>query len=376
MKLLYLLPFLSLTLALPSPAPQDGNEPVEPGKDIAGPKGDFTASDASTDFPFGTKLSTSIEGASIDAFGTLHAVNGTHLMNLKTGDIIFQKSRDEKADPQTQQFSSSRKLSKDGPWLLGDAAGQGVYTIGNDKKAEESYRADWLQPNDMVVSGNGKNVYFAGNNYGEGTGDVWYSLNKDKPVQIPLHKDMYRANGIELSADDSWLFTTSVKMGPKGSGKIEGASVWKIKIAKDGKPEGDWQQAIDLFKVVGQKFAEEAGMDPDGMRIDINGYMYSTLNAFERVLKWNTAATLDKPETQVIQLKSVYFPTNLELGGPEGKTLYVVGTCKKDSRATSCVDKLEGLKDAGREFTRLNGKLKCKLKKGAARKARRAAFKA
>jgi gluconolactonase len=66
----------------------------------------------------------------------------------------------------------------------------------------------------------------------------------------------------------------------------------------------------------------------------VDGNLFVSLNAFRSVLKWNIHAN---PATStVIKLETVEFPANLELGGNEGKDLFVIGQCSGQNSA--CVD--------------------------------------
>jgi sugar lactone lactonase YvrE len=76
------------------------------------------------------------------------------------------------------------------------------------------------------------------------------------------------------------------------------------------------------------------GLDPDGMRCDVDGYLFISLNEFQSFLEWNILA--NSATSTVIKLETVQFPANLELAGSEGKDLFVIRQCSGQNSA--CVD--------------------------------------
>lgn len=327
----------------------------------------FKPVDASGDFPIVKTMGPTIEGVSIDNQGAHHAVNKTSLINLVTGKAVHTNLAEK------LQFSSSRGL-KNGDFLLGDAVGHTVYTISGGNAKPRFVSDQWKQPNDMAMSADESRFYFSGMNYMEGTGDVWFGDRNNKLTQIPFgDAKIGRTNGIELSKDGCTLYVTSAENTVSGTDdapiiKVTGAKVFSIALDKaSGLPAkgAKWTQVIDLYAEAGEE-AKKAEADPDGMRLDSEGWMYSTLNAHGRVLRWNTK---NPKENEVIKLATVAFPTNLEMGGKDGKLLVVVGGCaKKDEKdpnevRQACVDKME-VPYEGRAWAALTGKSSgCKPKR-------------
>jgi len=309
--------------------------------------GTLVATDASAKFPLVKEMGASIEGVSVDAHGNILCVNSTHVVNLSKNVVLFSEIVAPGTDAAATPFFASSRVLKTGEVIFGDAARKKVFSLRSStckppQPPQVKFATDtFLQPNDMAVSGNFNRFYFSGQNFSAGTGDLHFAAaNEAKPTLFPI--DIGRANGIELSVDDKTLFIT-------GARTVEGvtnvAKVFKVKLDDKGVPVPNvpLDVAIDLFAAA----KSDGSMDPDGMRIDIEGTMYSTLNAFKSILVWSTA---DPTKFEKVALATVKFPSNLEMGGPDGKTLVVVGRC--DDGTTACVDEIK-VPHAGKAFTKL-----------------------
>ncbi|OJD14693.1 hypothetical protein AJ78_04984 [Emergomyces pasteurianus Ep9510] len=79
--------------------------------------------------------------------------------------------------------------------------------------------------------------------------------------------------------------------------------------------------------------------DIDGMRTDVDGNLYATLNGEGKVL-------------QTILTTGVKSPINVELGGKDGKTLFTIGKCE-DNSEVGCAASFQ-VDKAGRTFVELN----------------------
>ena len=228
---------------------------------------------------------------------------------------------------------------------------------------------EFLQPNDMALTGCGRYLYFSGMNYtsdsiaGESGELAWIDMWK-APLDRKLNKvskqaladaKVYRSNGIEVidKAGQEYVYLTSAR---NVKDQVVSTQIIKFTVDKStGEPKNP-VMALDIGKyleengVIPQAELTKVGMDPDGMRADVAGNLYITLNAFKAVLRWNT----ETGEGVLAELKTVFFPTNLELGGQNGDEVYVVGKCEGNKE--SCVDviKFAGNK-VGRAFAYLNG---------------------
>lgn len=331
------------------------------------------AEDASAIFPFGKKLGTKAEGCSVNAAGIIHATDGSNIINLQDGTVALKGPGSAATDP-TSWLASSRFL-RNGDLIAGDAVGKKVFLVqkGQDPATPQVLLESptFLQPNDMAVTGCGRYLYFSGMNYTQDSvaGEVgelgWIDLWAP-PIQRTLQKvtvpvlagaNIYRTNGIEVvdKAGEEILYITSAR---NVNFAVVSTTITRFTIDKTtGEPKNP-TLALDLGAYLSANFGipqaklTEVGMDPDGMRADLAGNLYMTLNAFKKVLRWN-------PETgagTLVSLKTVAFPTNLELGGKDGGELYVVGKCEGNKE--SCVDvvRFGGERNVGKAFAWLNAK--------------------
>ena len=331
MKFMLLLALAALTLALPT----GGNAP--------GAAVELQAEDGAAKYPGALLLGGGIEGCSVDAKGNMYALNATAFVPLAdTPARVLLPGVDK-----TNHFAGSRFTRSLGA-LVADAVGHQVLCAGDGKDGKPLFvEPGMLQPNDFTVSKDEKRIYLSGMNYEANTGDLWFydvAANKATKVALPdaATKATFRFNGIELSPDDSTLFVTNAENTANMSA-VARAEVLQFAIdPATGVPVYE-KVAIDLQAVLTEKGLAPAdakglkldGMDPDGMRMDSKGTLFVTLNAFGRVLKWTVGS---KPcDASVINLKTIVNPSNLELGGPEGKDLVVIGRCAAE-KEKSCVD--------------------------------------
>lgn len=316
------------------------------------------AEDASTIFPFGLKLGSTAEGASVDAHGIIYATDGSNIINLKDGTIAL---RGPGSSP-TSLLSSSRFLPGN-KLIAGDAVGHTIYSAQNANEIKTILQsAEFLQPNDIAVSSSGNTLYFSGMNY---TADsvagvdgelAWLDLSEYTPTLKKVSKEVlaqgqvYRSNGIEII--DQNLYLTSAQ---NKNFTVASTVVTCFELDTTGEPKNP-KVVLDIAEYIekhtGGQFTQyemvKTGIDPDGMRADIAGNLYLTLNAYQKVLRWN-------PKTGdgvLVNLKTVAFPTNLELGGPKGDEVYVVGKCTGNKE--SCIDVIKFAdRHPGRAFTSL-----------------------
>jgi len=330
------------------------------------------AEDASKIYPVGLYLGTRAEGASVNAAGIIHATNGSNIINLKDGKVAL-KGPGSAAENPTSLLASSRFL-QNGDLIAGDAVAKKVYMVqkgGDPSKPLVLLESDkFLQPNDMAVSGCGRFLYFSGMNYtSDSIGGVdgelaWVDLWAP-PIARKLNKvstqdlsKVCRTNGIEVleTGGKEYLYLTSAQ---NKNFSVISTQIFRFELDKTTGEPYNGIVVLDIAKYleehtdgeITQKKLVKDGMDPDGMRGDIKGNLYITLNAYGSVLRWN-------PETGdgvFVKLKTVAFPTNLELGGPKGDELYVVGKCEGNKQ--SCIDVVKFREhNVGRAFAYQNMK--------------------
>lgn len=294
----------------------------------------LVAKSAVKDFPVIKYMGATIEGASVDKAGDLFAVNKTHLMNLAEaggGSLILGND---------SSFFASSRFTRTLGVLVGDATLHTVWQKIHSAMQAPLFlpNAHMLQPNDMAISADESRIYLSGMNYAADTGDVWYyDVHKHVLKRVDLSiadPKIFRTNGIELSPDDKELYITSAQNSLNDT--VIGAKIFRFLIEHEtGIPQNP-VEVIDLYETLAEKGLDgaKAQMDPDGMRIDMKGNLFISLNSFGAVLIWNINA--DPGSSKIITLETVKFPSNLELAGKEGKDLYVVGMC--EGGLDACID--------------------------------------
>jgi sugar lactone lactonase YvrE len=133
--------------------------------------------------------------------------------------------------------------------------------------------------------------YLSGTNYDANTGDLWfYDITHKSLHNIDLSgtdPKFFRTNGIELSPDDTELFISSAQNNPDET--VRAAQIFRFQIDnKTGIPE-QRRVAIDLYETLdamGLDPGASPGLDPDGMRFDVDGNLFISLNEFQSILKW------------------------------------------------------------------------------------------
>ena len=330
------------------------------------------AEDASADFPAALKFGTKIEGASVNAKGHLFAVDGSNVVSLSDGTVVL-KGPGSAAEKPISFLAGSRFL-KNGDLVATDAVGHLAFTVpkGADPNSPLTLVTSdkFLQPNDLAVTACGRFIYFSGMNYTSDSvagehGEVgWIDMFapplsrslKKLPKEILAAGQVFRANGIEIieKGGKEYLYLTSAE---NKADAVVSTRIIRFEIDKfTGEPKTptvalDIGARLETEGVITQAELTKVGMDPDGMRADSKGNLYMTLNAFKSVLRWD----IDEDKLTLVELKTVFFPVNLEFGGENGDDLVVVGKCEGNAKA--CVDRIKFEdKPVGRAFSILNGK--------------------
>jgi gluconolactonase len=153
-----------------------------------------------------------------------------------------------------------------------------------------------------------------------------------------------RANGIEISNDEKHLYASETWANDM---KIYKNVVWKYDIDQNTGHISNKRLHFDM-KEIDEELQGKAG-DIDGVRTDMAGNLYLVRNGEPgEVVKVS-------PEGKImtrIKLEGIIEPTNIELGGPHGTTLFIVGKCRADVNK-ACIDTWENYDAPGRAFFNL-----------------------
>ncbi|KAG6553718.1 hypothetical protein Mapa_004633 [Marchantia paleacea] len=189
------------------------------------------------------------------------------------------------------------------------------------------------QPNDVAVAPRSGRIYMSGGDYGKvntvvGDGDLWMCQAKSPFTETAVDGlgDLNATflghfgltNGIEVSPDEKTLYLTeSFHVAAEPYSNI----IWKFDIDENGGVHN--RQIFVNFT----QLDDSGWVDLDGIRTDVEGNLFVTKNGlFGQTDKFHPNGT----HLLTIQLPTIFETTNLEFGGPEGKTLYMSGKCIDD----------------------------------------------
>ena len=208
-----------------------------------------------------------------------------------------------------------------------------------------------LQPNDLAISTQRETlIYLSGQTFSSDTtagvsGDLW-TCDNGKASQVTSDilagAGIHRTNGIETSPDGQSLYLSSAK-------NVKGAVVEnRIYRFQTDKLTGALlkQPPTVFYEFTGV----DAAVDIDGMRTDVEGNLFVSRNGKGQVVKISPQGKL----LMVISLPGMGGPSNLELGGVKGKTLFAIGKCLAN-KTVGCAVSIE-LDTVGKAFSALQKK--------------------
>lgn len=186
-------------------------------------------------------------------------------------------------------------------------------------------------------------------------GDLWYYdivSKKLTEVSSDLLKaaGIHRVDSLEVSNNDKYLYVAS---GETKDSSISASKIFRFEIDATTYAPVNPKLVLDIFPALSAigVDAKGQGMEAAGMRSDVDGSLFIALNRGKAMLKWKVEDSAANAE--LVVLATVAFPVSLELGGDEGKTLYVVGRCDDGKKA--CVD-VYNHDVPGRAWANLNAK--------------------
>ncbi|CAM9316785.1 unnamed protein product [Chrysoparadoxa australica] len=182
--------------------------------------------------------------------------------------------------------------------------------------------AEMLEPNDVTWSNSTGRVFLTGHIWSPlteaGDGDIWTCSAEGEAIRLDSG-EYGRTNGIELSPDETVLYVSesfNVDSNPTAS------VVWQFDVDVVTGALANKRLFVDFEELDGS-----GSIDIDGIRADTEGNLYVTRHGSGKV-----EVLVPDPVTGASQLintinLSFQHPTNLAFGGPEGRTLHVVGRC-------------------------------------------------
>ena len=202
----------------------------------------------------------------------------------------------------------------------------GKITVLTDRYQGKRYN----QPNDLTVDSHGR-IYFSDPQYGDRKGmemrdakgrtvEGVYRIDPDGTVTRIIGREVERANGVLVSADDRYLYVADNNNNTPGGAR----KLWRFDLRKDG--------SVDLTS---KKLLYDwgTGRGPDGLKQDRKGRLYvaAGLNKpsppFEPAKDKKGGIYVLSPEGKLLTFLPVPTDevTNCAFGGDDLKTLYVTG---------------------------------------------------
>ncbi|MFM8273952.1 MAG: SMP-30/gluconolactonase/LRE family protein, partial [Gemmata sp.] len=201
----------------------------------------------------------------------------------------------------------------------------GKRTVLTDKFNDKKYN----QPNDLTIDGRGR-IYFSDPRYGPrddmqqtdekgNTIEGVYRIDPDGKVTRVIGREVNRANGVLVSADDKYLFVADNNNDKNGPRKL-----WRFDLRADGTVDPKSQKLLYDWKT---------GRGPDGVKQDSKGRLYVAggLNKpteAEPATDVKGGVYVIDPESGSL-LAFIGVPsdevTNCAFGGDDLKTLYITG---------------------------------------------------
>ncbi|CAM6083955.1 unnamed protein product [Calypogeia fissa] len=327
--------------------------------------------------PENSQFGPKIEGTSVDSLGRVYAVDFQDQtrqlgqLSNERGEVdqkLFFKWGDKKSYFNGIRFFPVPRDDSNvfATAFLADKKGQVIQVIQSKKDGVVRGRVfckdkHMIEPNDVAVSYTTMKVYSTGLNYAPNTtygdGDIWIC---DIPKDSAIHsadlgeggsvakatrlKLQGRANGIEVSSDEKHLYATETWATDM---KIHSNVVWKYDIDQETGLLSNKRLFFDM-KEIDEELQGTAG-DIDGVRTDMAGNLFLVRNGEPgEVVKVSPEGKL----VTRIKLPGIIEPTNIELGGPHGTTLFIVGKCRENQKL-GCIDKWENYDSPGRAFFHL-----------------------
>ncbi|PGH28792.1 hypothetical protein GX50_08467 [[Emmonsia] crescens] len=305
-----------------------------------------------------------IEGASVNKAGDVYAVDFRGKGATSTSSFGFFHQTSGGVDKVVGQdpiviakgsedtFLAGARFVKGGEKvLIADAQNKRVMAVDVASKQASVFceNAQMLQPNDIAISTKRDCLIFlSGQKYVETTvagehGDLW-TCDGNKATQfspaILKKADIHRTNGIEAEPKGEFLYLSSAANVKSVVGNLK---IFKFALDKET------GALLEKDPVIFHDFSHEKDADLDGMRTDVDGNLYVSLNGAGKIAKLDPSGKL----LQYITTPGVKGPSNLELGGKDGKTLFAVGRCDNKDKTPGCAASID-VDKPGRAFTSLN----------------------
>ncbi len=193
-------------------------------------------------------------------------------------------------------------LDRDGRLVVCHFAGKVTRTEADGKVATIAEKVDGkklARPNDLAVRSDGS-IYFSDFGAGPDSSRGLFRIAPDGKVTL-LDKDYQAPNGVVFSPDEKTLYVAD----------YAGKTVISYAVAADGTLSGR-RTFIDFTP-------DKAGGNPDGMRVDTAGNLYTTGPG---------GIWVYQADGQAMAFLPLIGATNMAFGGSDGRTLFITAGSK------------------------------------------------
>ncbi len=234
-----------------------------------------------------------IEGPAIDRQGNVYAVSFARQNTI--GRVTPAGVGEIFVTMPAGSLANGIRFDRAGIMFVADYSAHNILRIDPATRAISVFaHSDKMnQPNDIAIGPDGT-LWASDPNWKNSTGQVW-RIDRSGSIQLAA-PDMGTANGIEVSPDGRTLYVNETVQ----------RKVWVFRIGKGGALTG--KRLLIEFPDFGM----------DGMRSDVDGNLYITRHGKGTVVKVSPGGKVLR-EIPVLGAN----PTNLCLGGPDGRTCYV-----------------------------------------------------
>lgn len=292
-----------------------------------------------------SQFGPTIEGASVNVEGDIFAVcYGNSETKYQLGQVYPLQRLFYSDTNRDSFFNGIRFLNSESAFVADKNHRVLKLNVGpgNVVLSSENFCSDptMIEPNDLTVSVTGT-IFTSGMNWIDDTdefdGDIWSCHPNGTVQRLAL---LGRTNGIELSPDEEYLYV-SESYNRAGVPIVQ--KIWKYKADVTQGTIGERELFADFEVLDNTTYA-----DVDGMKTDVDGNLYVARYTYNN----RGHVTIFSSSGELIGKIFLSFPnpTNVEFGGPNGTTLYIVGQCSQEGKG--CVDRIE-VSTPGRTWTNL-----------------------
>ncbi|MBN1291640.1 MAG: SMP-30/gluconolactonase/LRE family protein [Candidatus Latescibacteria bacterium] len=234
-----------------------------------------------------------IEGPACDKDGNLYAVNYGHKGTI--GKVTSEGESSLFVELPEGSAGNGIRFHSDGSMLIADYVGHNILRVDmiTHEISVYAHEPAMSQPNDLAISDNDI-IYASDPNWSESSGRIW-RIDTDGTTTV-IASELGITNGIEINPENNILYANDTKK----------SNVWAFDLSVDGEISGK-----RLLINLGSQWL-------DGMRCDIDGNLYVTVNSKGKVVKVSPDGTISR-EIKLIGSG----PSNIAFGGTDGRTCYV-----------------------------------------------------